>query len=148
MAKVIQVSASEKKAVVVVVPRIDTTTKEALLDHVESKWNEKLDVYQDKNIWVNPTNKINPTQIFFDRDAIRNHVESVNRTEAGKQLKLINPEMRVYEHMVGNPRLIYWRRGFYTNTGWRCIHYPLSALVSKSKATQEQCSCNYHCALY
>ena len=29
-----------------------------------------------------------------------------------------------------------------------CVTQHECAMVSKSKATQEQCSCNYHCALY
>jgi transcription antitermination factor NusG len=138
LAKVIQVSSSEKKAIVQVVPRIDLTTKAALLESETEGINPKTGELLVTKKWINPTNKINPTQQFFDREVVLNHVQECERTEAGRQLKLNAPESRQYEHMQGQPNLIYYCRGFYTSTGWRVIHYPLSALKTNVQPRLEE----------
>jgi transcription antitermination factor NusG len=138
LAKVIQVSSSEKKAIVQVVPRIDTTTKASLLDSSIEKLNDKTGEINFTKKWINPTNKKNPTQQFFDREMILNHVQECQESEAGRQLKLHPPETRPYEHMYGDPRLTYYNRGFYTSTGWRVVHYPLSALDTSVQPTLEE----------
>jgi hypothetical protein len=40
--------------------------------------------------------------------------------------------------MYGDPRLTYYNRGFYTSTGWRVVHYPLSALDTSVQPTLEE----------
>ena len=42
-------------------------TKASLLERTEQIWNSKLEEYVPKKIWMNPTDKLHPTQMFFDK---------------------------------------------------------------------------------
>ena len=48
------------------------------------------------------------------------------------------PESRVFEQLRGQPRLTYYHRSYYTQTGWRVVQYPLASMNPSVQPTLEE----------
>jgi transcription elongation factor SPT5 len=117
LAKIVEVSQEEKRAIVQLVPRLDLVTLEPIINEATGKR-----MKQKK-----------PPQVFFDPDEVRTYVAS-----ASKDMRLKNPERRQFEHMQKRPNLVFWQGGYYTSTGWRVLRFDLKALDVNVVPTLEE----------
>ena len=117
IAKIVEVSHEDKRAIVQLMPRLDLVTLEPIYNFATGKR------IKQKKL----------SKLFFNPEEVRTYVASASR-----DMRLKNPERRLFERMRKSPMLTFWQGGYYTSTGWRLMRFDLKALDVNAVPTLEE----------